>query len=104
MDPSSVCRSAHQSIQGVDFPHQVAFADSADGWVAGHLTHSRQRMGQQQRPRARSGSRPGGLAPGVSGADNDDIVLVVHDALSAMKTPSFAMPNTTPFAAAAAGP
>jgi len=35
MNPTRVGHFSHNSLQGVDLSHQVAFADAADGGVAG---------------------------------------------------------------------
>ena len=31
--------AAHFAAQCVDFPHELAFGNAADGWIAGHFRH-----------------------------------------------------------------
>ena len=53
---SLVGGQSHRPVQGVDFLHEVAFANAADGGVARHLTQGLDTVREEQRttPQARS--------------------------------------------------
>ena len=74
MDPGLIRHSAHEPVERVDLPHQMALADPADRGIARHLPERFQLVGQQQRPRAHAGGGRGGLTSRVAAADHDDIV------------------------------
>ena len=75
LDADGVGDFAHDAAEGVDFAHQVAFGDSADGGVAGHLRDEveveREECGAQAHAR---GGR-GGFAAGMTRADDDYVEL-----------------------------
>jgi len=64
----------HDAAERIDFLHEVALADAADGRVARHLADGLGIVGQQQglgpEPRARR-SR---LGAGMAAADHDHII------------------------------
>jgi hypothetical protein len=68
-----ICRLRHYTTQGINFPDQMALANTANGRVATHLTDGFYAMGQQQRRRATTGRRQGSLGSGVSTTDHNDI-------------------------------
>src|SRR5207237_973718 len=57
---------------------QSAFCNATDRGVAGRLRNQMDIQGDHRGPEPHSRAGPGGLAPGVSGADNDGVVGVVH--------------------------
>ncbi len=73
MDPGGIGGPAHQPIQRVDLPHQMALAHPAEGRVAGHLADAVEPLGQKQgaRPHARRSCRR--LAAGVAAAHHHHI-------------------------------
>ena len=64
---------AHQAIQGVNLPDQMALAQSADRRIAGHRADGCKAMGHQGGRCAHTRSRTGGLAAGVASSDDDDV-------------------------------
>ena len=65
LDAAGVGDAAHQAVQSIDFPHQMAFAEAADGRIAGHgadggesVRHQRRRA-PMRAPRPRLHSRHG---------------------------------------------
>ncbi len=85
MDPRPIGRAGHQAVQRVDLPHQVAFADAADGGVAGHLPDRGAAVGEQEGARAEAGGGGGGLRAGVAAADDDDVVGEGHGDLCPLR-------------------
>jgi len=63
---------AHQAIQGVDFPYQMALAQSANGRIAAHFTDCGEAMGDQSGWRPKPRRRGGGFNAGVTAANDDD--------------------------------
>ena len=57
LDAGPVGDPAHQAVERIDFAHQMALAQPADGRVAGHRPDGRQPMGDQ-RPCGRPAARP----------------------------------------------
>mgnify|MGYP003693733235 CR=1 FL=1 len=73
LDAAGIGHPAHQAVQGIDLADQMAFAETADGGIAGHGADGRKTMGHQRRPRAHAGSRARGFAAGMAAADDDDV-------------------------------
>jgi hypothetical protein len=73
LDAGVVCRTRHESAQGIDLADQVALADAADGGVATHLPQGFQIMGEQQGAAALASTGQGGLGAGMAAANDDDI-------------------------------
>ena len=73
MDARKIREPPHRAAERVDLAHQLPFAQAADRGVAGHQRDRVEAQVQQQRfaPHARGGER--GFAPGVAGADDDDV-------------------------------
>ena len=69
---------AHQAIERVDLAHQMALAESADGWIARHGADGREPMSYQRRSRAHARSSGRGFTAGMATADDDDIETCVH--------------------------
>ena len=78
LDAALVGDPAHQAVERIDLAHQMAFAEAADGRIAGHGADGRELMGHQRGPRAHAGSRGRGFTAGMAAADNDNVELV-HD-------------------------
>ena len=76
VDAGGVDGPAHHAAQGVDFPHDLPLGDTADGRVAAHLGDGVEVVGKEGGPGTHPRSGQGGLAPGVPGSDDDDIVVV----------------------------
>ena len=74
MDTGGVGRFAHQPVQRVDLPHQMALADAADGGVARHLPQPVTPVGDQQRVGAGARGCGRGLTPRMAAADDNDVV------------------------------
>ncbi len=87
LNTGPVRRDAHQAVQGVDFPDQVALADPADGGIARHGADRRKGVGDERRPRAEA--RRGGrcLGAGVAAANDNDIEPVHGDFPSPLAPP-----------------
>jgi hypothetical protein len=73
LDPGAVDGAGHQSVEGVDLPHQMALGETADRRIARHLADRIATMGQQQRARAHARRRGGRLAACMAAADDDDV-------------------------------
>ena len=76
LDPAPVRRQPHGAAEGVYLLHQVPLANSAYGGVAGHLPQGVHAVGQQQNARAQPGARQGRLGPGMTAANDDDLVFL----------------------------
>ena len=73
LDAGHVGQAAHDAVQRVDLPDQVALAQAADGRVAAHLADGLELVGEQERARAEARRRGRRLAARVSPADDDHI-------------------------------
>jgi len=76
LDADGVGNFAHDAAESVDFPDEMALGDAADGGVAAHLGDEVEVHGDERGLEAHVGGGHGGFAPGVSGADDNDIVLL----------------------------
>ena len=76
LDARLVGGDCHRAAESVDFAHQVALADAADGRVAGHLAERFQGVGEQQRARAGAGGRQRGLGAGLAATHHDHVESV----------------------------
>ncbi len=74
LDAGPVDGPAHDAVQSINFPHQLALGQAADGGVAGHLADGLQLMGDQQRFRPEAGGRSGRFGTGMTTTDNDHII------------------------------
>ena len=73
LDAGSVDGPAHDAVERVQFPNQVAAAQASDGRVAGHRADGGELLGEKQGSRAQPGARGGCLGARVAGADDDHI-------------------------------
>ena len=87
LDAGFVRGCRHRAAKGVDFLHQMALADAADGRIAAHRTEGLDVVRQQQRACAHARRRKRSFGPGVTAADHNDIETggVEHEALRAAK-------------------
>ena len=74
MNPGAVDRRGHCAAHGVDLPREMPLADSADGGVAAHLPEGLEALRQQQRTRTAASGSEARFRPGVTAADDNDIV------------------------------
>ena len=74
LNSGAIGDAAHQSVQRVYLAHQMAFADAADGGIAGHLAQGGEFVRQQKGFGAGAGGCRGSFAAGMAAADDDDIV------------------------------
>lgn len=75
LDADGVGDLAHNAAEGVDFADEMALGDASDGGVAGHLGDEVEVEGEQCGAQAHARGGHGGFAAGVSGADDDHVVL-----------------------------
>ena len=75
LDADSVGDFAHDAAERVDFAHEMALGDAADGGIAAHLRDEVEVHGDERGLEAHARGGHGGLAAGVAGADDDDVVL-----------------------------
>ncbi len=78
LDAHRVGHFPHHPTQRVDFAHQVTLGNAADGGVAGHLRDQVQVHGDDGRLQTHSRGGAGGFTPGVTGADDNDVVAFAH--------------------------
>ena len=74
LDAGFVDRDTHLAAQRVDFAHQMALADTADGGIAGHLADVVEIEREHQSARTHPGSGKRCFDAGVAGADHDHVV------------------------------
>jgi hypothetical protein len=73
MNPCRICGFGHNPTQGIYFSHQMAFTDSADRWIAGHLAQRLDILRHQQRLRAHASRRQSRFAASVTPTHNNHI-------------------------------
>ena len=79
LDAALVGDAAHQAVERIDLADQMAFAEPADGRIAGHGADGGELMRDQRGSRAHAGRRGRGFTAGMAAADHDDVELRVHD-------------------------
>ncbi len=77
--PRPVCDTAHQAVQSIHFPHQVALSKAPDRRIAAHFTNSIKPMGNQRSRNTHSRRSRCGLAACVPASDNNDTKIVHKD-------------------------
>ena len=75
LDADGIGDFAHDAAEGVDFADEVAFGNASDGGVAGHLRDQIDVEGVEGGLKSHASAGYGGLAAGVSGADDDDVEI-----------------------------
>ena len=78
LDADGVGELAHDAAEGVDLAHQVPLGDASDGGVARHLRDQVEVHGDHGGAETHARASAGGFAPGVTGADDHDVVTLVH--------------------------
>ena len=78
LDRGGVDGLAHQAAEGVDLAHEVALGGAPDGGVARHLPHRLPRQRAQPHRTPQAGGSVRRLDAGVSGPDDDDVVIRCH--------------------------
>ena len=76
LDTAAVGHPAHQPVERIDLPHQMALAEPADRRIARHRPDGGEPVRHQGRRGAHAGGRGRGLAAGVAAADHDDVEAV----------------------------
>ena len=80
LNAGAIGDTAHQTIQGVDLTHQMTFAQSADGRIAGHLSDRRECMREQGGAGAKPRCRRSRLHAGMPATHHDHIERGFHGA------------------------
>ena len=76
---------AHETIESIDFPNEMTFAQPADRGIAGHRADSRKTEGQKRGSRSHPRRRSRRLAAGMAAADDDHIKISrFHEACLAL--------------------
>src|SRR5690606_21121957 len=78
LDPGAVSGTGHGTAEGINFHHQMGFADAANGGVAGHLAEGFHVVAEQQGTGAGTCGSQGGFSSGVATTDHDDVVAVLE--------------------------
>ena len=78
LDGGGVGVEGHFASEGVDFADDLSLGDAADGGVAGHLGEVVGVEGEEESGGSESRGGECGLAAGVSGADDDDVGVLVE--------------------------
>ena len=78
LDTGGVGNAAHQAVQGIDFPYQMAFSKPSDGRVAGHGANGGEPVRDQGSPGAHACGSGGSLTAGMAAADNNDVESMGH--------------------------
>ena len=77
-DLGGVGNAAHQTVERIDLPHEVAFGKAANRGIAGHLADRLDFVRQEKR----AGAEPRGsrrrLASGMAAADHNHIIGRAH--------------------------
>ena len=74
LDSGGIGVERHRATQRIDLPDHVAFGQSADGRVAGHLANGVEILGQHRHLGAETRGRHRSLVSGMAGADHNYIV------------------------------
>jgi hypothetical protein len=73
LNACGICDSAHQPVERVDLPHQMALAEASDRRVAGHRPDGREAMGYQGGPGANARGSTRCFATGVTSSNNNNV-------------------------------
>ena len=76
LDAGGIGDEAHDAAEGVDFAHEMALGDAADGRIAGHLGDALKRERDQSDAAAHARGGHGSFAAGVARAYDEDVELV----------------------------
>jgi hypothetical protein len=78
LDAAFIGHLTHEAVQSVDFSDQMAFAEAADGRIAGHGANSRESVCHQGRLRAHTGASGRGFTAGMAAANHDNVESHLH--------------------------
>ena len=78
LDAAFVGHLAHQAVQSVDFPHQMALAEAANGRIAGHGADGRESVGHESRLRAHTGAGGRGFTAGMAAANHHNVEFLIE--------------------------
>jgi hypothetical protein len=78
VDAGVIGGTRHEAAKCIDFPDEVALADTTDGGIAAHLTERLDVVSQQQGAGTQACRGQRGLGSGMPAADNDYIKGPVH--------------------------
>ncbi len=80
LNTATISSTCHGAIERIDLFDQMAFADTADGRVAGHLSKGLDVMGQQQCLGTDASRRQRSLRTGMTATNYDyiKVVRVIH--------------------------
>jgi len=81
LDAALIGDAAHQAVQSVDFPDQMALAEAADGRIAAHGADGRESVRHQGRLRSHTRSRGRGFTAGMAAANYDNVEFLVESSL-----------------------
>ncbi len=74
LDPAEVRYPAHQAVQRINFPDQMALSEAPDCRIARHRPDRIETMGDEGRARPHPGGRRSRLAAGVTTTYHNDVV------------------------------
>jgi hypothetical protein len=74
LDTSQISGPSHDAAENVDFSDDGALGNPADGRIAGHLADGLEVLSEKKSPGTPTGRHRGRLSPGVTAADDDDVV------------------------------
>ncbi len=78
LDADCIRELAHDAAESIDFAHQVAFGDAADGRIAGHLGDEIDIHGDHGGVQAEPPTGPCCFAASVTAADHHDFILLLR--------------------------
>src|SRR4029077_8815999 len=78
LNSGGVSDAAHQAVERIDLTHQMAFAKTADRWIARHRANAREALRDKGHARARARGRRRRLASGVAAANHNHIEGTIH--------------------------
>ncbi len=76
--------AAHEPVEGVDFAHEMALAEAADGGIAGHCADHREGERDESGPCAHPRGRRRRLAAGMAAAHHDHVKSARHPLTSGL--------------------
>jgi hypothetical protein len=78
LNAAKVGSPPHKAVQGINFPHQMAFSEPANGGIAGHCSDGAELVGEEGRLSAQAGGRGRRFTAGVAAANNYDVESICH--------------------------
>jgi hypothetical protein len=78
LDAAFIGYMAHQAVQSVDFSNQMAFAEAADGRIAGHGADGGESVRHERRFGAHTSTCGRGFTAGMAAANHDNVESSLH--------------------------